>query len=150
MVADPTGARLPLSVALLRYVERRAATMTEARQLLGINEIDARTLLHVRANPGIRPTQLREYLGITSAGVTALADRLINRAILRREQDPEDRRVNHLFVDVDLDEAPWSALTAFDDTLDQELRARLDHDAEDIADVLGAASDAASRALSPA
>lgn len=149
-MADVTDARLPLSAALLRYVERRAATMTAARQLLGITEIDARTLLHVHANPGIRPTQLREYLGITSAGVTALADRLITRELLRREPDPEDRRVNHLFVDIDLDGEPWSALTAFDDTLDRELRARLDSDTGGFADVLTAASDAASRALSPA
>lgn len=143
----PTDARLPLSAALARYVEQRAASMAEARRQLGVNEIDARTLVHVRDNPGIRPTQLREFLGITSAGVTALADRLITRELLRREQDPDDRRVNHLFVQVDLDDAPWSALTAFDDTLDRELRERFDGDSDEIAEILAAASDAASNAL---
>ena len=141
------GARLPLSDALVRYVERRSAAIAEARRQLGINEIDAKTLLHVHAHPGIRPTQLREHLGITSAGVTALADRLITRELLRREQDPDDRRVNHLFIEVDLGEEPWSALTAFDDALDEELRARLDQDADDLADALGAASEAALQAL---
>ena len=149
-MTDPSDPRLPISDALLRFVEQRAASMAEARRQLGINEIDARTLLHVHANPGIRPTQLREHLGITSAGVTALADRLITREMLRREQDPDDRRVNHLYVEVDLDAAPWSALTAFDDTLDRELRARLPRDADDLAEILDSASDAASRALSDA
>lgn len=146
-MSRPAHLPLPLSAALARYVEQRTATMSEARRQLGINEIDARALVHVHDNPGVRPTQLREHLGITSAGVTALADRLITRSLLRREQDPDDRRVNHLYVEVDLAEAPWSALTAFDDTLDRELRSRLDRDTDDLAEILGAASDAASRSI---
>ncbi len=146
-MSDRSAARSPLGDALLRYVEQRAAFLAEVRRRLGITEIDSRALLHVHANPGIRPTQLREHLGITSAGVTALADRLISREVLRREQDPDDRRVNHLFVEVDLDDAPWSGLTAFDGAIDHELRGRLTSDADDLAGVLDAASDAASRAL---
>ncbi|OAN41391.1 MarR family winged helix-turn-helix transcriptional regulator [Microbacterium sp. H83] len=145
-MSDAGGTRLPLTHALIRYVEQRAAMLAEARRQLGVNELDARTLLHVGANPGIRPTQLGEHLGITSAGVTALADRLIMRGMLRREQDDSDRRVNHLFVEVDLDDEPWSMLTAFDDTLDRELRASA-ADTDRFADVLDAAAGAASRAL---
>ena len=45
--------------------------------------LGARALLFVVGNPGTRPTALREYLGITSAGVTTLIDRLVNRSLVR-------------------------------------------------------------------
>jgi len=104
-----------LAQALQRYTDARAAAMLKARRALKVNEMDARALLYIADSPGTRPSHLRDYLGITSAGVTTLVDRLAERGAVRREVDAEDRRVNRLTVTVDLASAPWSALRMFDD-----------------------------------
>ncbi|MFL2000284.1 MarR family transcriptional regulator [Microbacterium sp. A1-JK] len=113
----------PLRRALQKYVDARHAAMIEARRELKIGELDARALLFIADNPGARPTQLRQYLGITSAGVTTLIDRLVEREAVRRDVDPDDRRVNRLTVTVDLGELPWSALQRFDNDFDRAVAA---------------------------
>ncbi|MBD3942702.1 MarR family transcriptional regulator [Microbacterium sp. NEAU-LLC] len=109
---------LTLGQALRQYLDARNAAMATARASLGISEIDARALLFVVGNPGTRPTALREYLGITSAGVTTLIDRLVGRSLVRRDVDPNDRRVNRITATIDIAEDPWSALNRFDDDFD--------------------------------
>ena len=111
--------------ALTDYVRARSAAFAAARRALGIGEGDANALLHIAANPGIRPTQLREHLGITAAGVTALIDRLVDRGVVRRDVDPRDRRVNRVSLTIDIADEPWVQLTRFDDDFDVVL---LDHD----------------------
>jgi DNA-binding MarR family transcriptional regulator len=111
--------------ALTDYVRARSTAFAAARRALGIGEGDANALLHIAANPGIRPTQLREHLGITAAGVTALIDRLVDRGVVRRDVDPRDRRVNRISLTIDIADEPWVQLTRFDDDFDVVL---LDHD----------------------
>lgn len=100
--------------ALQHYTQVRNAALIAARKELRIGELDARALLFIADHPSTRPTALREHLGITSAGVTTLVDRLTERGAVRRDLDPDDRRVNRLTVTVDLMAEPWSALTRFD------------------------------------
>lgn len=107
-----------LGQALRRYLDARNAAMLAARASLGISETDARALLFIVENPGTRPTRLREYLGITSAGVTTLIDRLVDRSLVRRDVDPDDRRVNRITATIDIAEDPWSVLNRFDDDFD--------------------------------
>lgn len=109
---------LTLGQALRQYLDARNAAMVTARASLGISDIDARALLFVVGNPGTRPTALREYLGITSAGVTTLIDRLVSRSLVRRDVDPDDRRVNRITATIDIAEDPWSLLNRFDDDFD--------------------------------
>ncbi|GAA5205364.1 MarR family winged helix-turn-helix transcriptional regulator [Microbacterium kyungheense] len=109
---------LTLGQALRQYLDARNAAMVTARASLGISDIDARALLFVVGNPGTRPTALREYLGITSAGVTTLIDRLVGRSLVRRDVDPTDRRVNRITATIDIADDPWSALNRFDDDFD--------------------------------
>ena len=116
----PQGA---LGLALRRYVDARNAALIEARRALGVNELDARAILFVAVNPGTRPSNLRDYLGITSAGVTALIDRLVDRGAVRRDVDPDDRRVNRITLIVDLDAEPWDALGRFDRKFDRAVEA---------------------------
>ncbi len=92
-----------------------------------MNELDARALLFVAENPGARPTHVRDHLGITSAGVTTLIDRLVQRGAVRRDLDEEDRRVNHITAIVELDTPPWSQLRAFDAAVEEAI-AELDPD----------------------
>lgn len=107
--------------ALSEYVRARSTALATARRALGIGEGDANALLHIAENPGIRPTQLREHLGITAAGVTALIDRLVDRGAVRRDIDPNDRRVNRISLTIDIAEEPWVQLTRFDDDFDVAL-----------------------------
>src|SRR5688500_9599126 len=91
-----------LTEALRAYVEARDAAMVAARRSLSISETDAKALLFVAGNPGTRATALRDYLGITGAGVTTLIDRLVSRGVLRREVDAVDRRVNRITAIIDV------------------------------------------------
>ena len=116
-MADDTPA-LTLGRALRQYLDARNAALVTARASLGISDIDARALLFVVGNPGTRPTALREYLGITAAGVTTLIDRLVNRSLVRRDVDPADRRVNRITATIDIADDPWSVLNRFDDDFD--------------------------------
>jgi DNA-binding MarR family transcriptional regulator len=138
--------RSSLAGALLRYVNARTAALIEARRALRINELDARALLFIAEHPGTRPGTLSEVLGITSAGVTTMIDRLVDRGAVRRDVDADDRRVNRISVTVDLAEAPWSALTRFDDAFDVAVGAG-DPDANHrLATALDAFTDAATAA----
>ena len=114
-IAEP---ELTLGQALRQYLDARNAAMITARASLGISDTDARALLFIIGNPGTRPTALREYLGITSAGVTTLIDRLVDRDVVRRDIDPSDRRVNRITATIDIAEDPWSVLNRFDDDFD--------------------------------
>ncbi|MEV8239613.1 MULTISPECIES: MarR family winged helix-turn-helix transcriptional regulator [Microbacterium] len=109
--------------ALLAYGEARRTAVAEARRELSLNELDARALLFVVDNPGARPSDVRDHLGITSAGVTTLIDRLVQRGAVRRDLDTEDRRVNHITAIIDLDAYPWSLLRAFDRSIERAIAA---------------------------
>jgi hypothetical protein len=124
-------------------MEARANALLEARRVLKIGDGDARALLFIADNPGTRPTQLSEYLGITSAGVTALIDRLIDRGAVRRDVDSDDRRVNRITAIVDLEARPWSSLKQFDAHFDQSVAAGDPHDAHQLAAALELYTDSA-------
>lgn len=110
-----------LGRALLAYGEARRTAAADARRALALNELDARALLFVADNPGARPSHVRDHLGITSAGVTTLIDRLVQRGAVRRDLDDDDRRVNHITAIVDLGSPPWSALLAFDEGIESAI-----------------------------
>ena len=136
-----SGRSSSLRQALGRYVEARYTALSEARRILNIGEGDARALLFIAENPGTRPTQLRDYLGITSAGVTALIDRLVEREAVRRDVDPDDRRVSRITVTVDLSTDPWSSLTRFDSAFDGAIAAGDIRYTEELAGILDTLTD---------
>lgn len=122
--------------ALYAYAEARRAAAAEARRELSLNELDARALLFVVENPGARPSDVRDHLGITSAGVTTLIDRLVQRQAVRRDLSTEDRRVNHITAIVDLDAEPWARLRAFDRAIDEAVRELAPEEGDRIARIL--------------
>ena len=130
---------MPLSLpsvllsALDGYVELREVSLAQSRRDLGVSELEAAALACIGEEPGIRPSDLRTHLGVTAAGVTTLVDRLIGRGLLRRELDAEDRRVNHIHLEVDLDAEPWVALRRFPRDVDAAIR-------DEPADVVAAAA----------
>lgn len=102
-----------LMAALDDYVTARDDAIAKARRDLGVSDLEAAALARIGEEPGIRPSVLRGHLGVTAAGVTTLVDRLIGRGLLRRELDEQDRRVNHIYLEIDLDAEPWVALRRF-------------------------------------
>lgn len=110
-----------LSATLTAFAVARHEALTEARRSLGIGEMDARALAYLALNPGARPSALRAHLGLTSAGVSTLCDRLIGRGTIHRDTDPTDRRASLLTVTVDLNADPWDRLTKFDRDLELAL-----------------------------
>lgn len=125
-----------LARALLAYGEGRRIAAAQARRALSLNEQDARALLFIADNPGARPSHVRDYLGITSAGVTTLIDRLVQRGAVRRDLDTDDRRVNHITVVIDLDAEPWRALRRFDTAIERAIADVTPAEAELLAQVL--------------
>ncbi len=146
-MSRPARNKPALTLALQRYVEARSAALLAARRELQVNELDARALLFIADNPGARPGQLREYLGITSAGVTTLVDRLVERGAVRRDVDDDDRRVNHLVLTIDLATDPWSALTKFDDAFSAATSGADVTETERFAAALDALTESAAAAL---
>lgn len=102
-----------LMAALDDYVTARDDAIAKALRDLGVSDLEAAALARIGEEPGIRPSVLRGHLGVTAAGVTTLVDRLIGRGLLRRELDEQDRRVNHIYLEIDLDAEPWVALRRF-------------------------------------
>jgi len=111
-----------LTMALDEYVGVRDEMTAKARADLGVSELEAAALCCICDEPGIRPSHLRSRLGVTPAGVTTLVDRLIGRGLLRRELDAEDRRVNHIYLEIDLSAEPWSGLRRFPRDVDEAVR----------------------------
>ena len=68
--------RPALSTALDAYIEARRSAEAATRAELRLSETEVRALLRIREQPGIRPSALRDHLGVTSAGVTTLVDRM--------------------------------------------------------------------------
>lgn len=122
-----------LGLALRQYLDARSTALLAARKALGINELDARALLHVLDHPGTRPSDLKTTFGLTSAGVSVLTDRLVERGALRRDPDPDDRRSVRLTATVDVASEPWSALTRFDLGFEEAVRELGDGVADDAA-----------------
>lgn len=128
--------RSPLISALDDYVAARDAAVAKARADLAVSELEAAALRCIADEPGIRPSILRGHLGVTAAGVTTMVDRLINRGLVRRELDAEDRRVNHIYLEIDLEAEPWAALRRFPTEVESAVRAEPRDAAEAAADVL--------------
>ena len=133
----------PLMAALTHYSREREAAAVKARKQLGVNELDAKALAIVGATPGMRPSELATTLGVTSAGITTMVERLVRRGILRRELDDTDRRVNHIYLAIDLEKEPWSQLARFDEAC-RRIIGSLDAQIEaDLADFLWKTTEAA-------
>lgn len=111
-----------LLAALEDYVAARDEAIAQARRDLNVSELEASALSRIADEPGIRPSNLRAHLGVTAAGVTTLVDRLIGRGLLRRELDEDDRRVNHIHLEIDLDTEPWVALRRFPREVEEAVR----------------------------
>jgi DNA-binding MarR family transcriptional regulator len=57
-----------------------------------------RLLMNVELEPGCRQVELAEWLGVTPVTVSRMLDRLEKQKLVRREGQPDDRRVLRVFI----------------------------------------------------
>ena len=54
------------------------------------------TLFHLHRNQGVGVTDLGDHLGVTSAAASQMLERLVQGGLIRRTEDPDDRRVKQI------------------------------------------------------
>lgn len=64
----------------------------------GLRPADFSTLLIVKANPGLKQSEVAEALGIQRANFVAIADSLERRGLAERRKSETDRRVQALYL----------------------------------------------------
>lgn len=102
------------------YRARMDHAFTEAG--LGITAGEARTLLHLKINPGLRQGALAERMSIEPMTMVGYLDRLEALGVIARDPDPSDRRAK--IVRLTPDAAPLlerilaAAATAREEALD--------------------------------
>ncbi len=74
---------------LFRTLETRRAYDASSADL---TSTEYRALARAASTPNLTPKRLSESLGMSTAAVTAVADRLVSRSLLERVSNPADRR----------------------------------------------------------
>jgi DNA-binding MarR family transcriptional regulator len=78
-----------------RFVSRgmRSLESALATQGLSVGEFDVLSALFRSGDPHVlRPSELADRVMVTRAGITARVDRLVERDLVRRQRDADDRR----------------------------------------------------------
>jgi DNA-binding MarR family transcriptional regulator len=104
MVAE--GARVDVETVLQRFRELvRALQLERARRGVEpwhdcpITMPQLRALSAIAARPhGLSSRELASLLGVGASAITPLVDRLVERGVVRRHEDPHDRRIARLEV----------------------------------------------------
>lgn len=82
--------------ALSEYRAAETAMLRRTRSMMERGATDALALRYIKeasaTGKGMRPTELSTRLGMSSASVTALVDRLVHSGAVTREPHPADRR----------------------------------------------------------
>ena len=65
---------------------------------IGLTRPQMRVLIWVDRRPGISQAKLSELIGISAMAMTGLLDRMEAKNLIRREEDPNDRRAKCIFV----------------------------------------------------
>ncbi|UTM47585.1 MarR family winged helix-turn-helix transcriptional regulator [Glutamicibacter mysorens] len=86
--------RIMAEMGRMRQIERRI--MRSSQQYMKLNETDMRAIRKMisakHAGESVTPGALSQYLGISSASVTKMIDRLEAHGHVRRTKHPTDRR----------------------------------------------------------
>ncbi|MFC9769910.1 MULTISPECIES: MarR family winged helix-turn-helix transcriptional regulator [unclassified Pseudarthrobacter] len=86
--------------ALSEYRAAETAMLRRTRPIMDRGATDVLALRYVREasrrGDGLRPTELAALLGLSSASITALIDRLVAGGVVVREPHPSDRRASIL------------------------------------------------------
>lgn len=82
--------------ALSEYRAAETSMLRRTRPIMDRGATDSLALRYIEqassAGEGLRPTELAVRLGLSSASVTTLIDRLVQSGVVQREPHPKDRR----------------------------------------------------------
>ena len=91
---DPFDAALQEWVAVFMRRSMRSFIQYAREHGLSMSQINA--LFHIHHHGGSGVTDLGEHLGISNAAVSQLLERLVQQGLIRRDEDPADRRAKKL------------------------------------------------------
>ena len=93
----------PLTIAqvedrLAAFMRLRGQTMRRYFFNIGLFNGHPAMLFHIARQPGITQTEIAQRMEISKASVAVSVKRMETAGLLRREADPTDRRVTHLYL----------------------------------------------------
>ena len=96
----------PVTVAqvedrLAAFMRLRQQTMRRYFYNIGLFNGHPAMLFHIARQPGITQTEIAQRMEISKASVAVSVKRMETAGLLRRETDPADRRVTHLYLTPD-------------------------------------------------
>ena len=95
---DPRGWDVRVAVALLHFHSRLERCLSEGLSPYGVTLAQYDVLMTLCHGNGITQQELAERLLVTKANVVGLIDRVSAAGWVERRPDPEDRRVNRLYL----------------------------------------------------
>jgi len=81
-----------------RYLEIWSTNLTSPLQSVDLTMQQLKTLMLLSFRDGLSGHELSEALGVGLAAVTGMANRLTDRGLVRRAEDPNDRRVRRVYL----------------------------------------------------
>jgi DNA-binding MarR family transcriptional regulator len=95
---DPRGWEAKVGVTLFRFHNRLERRMAEALGIHGLSLAQFDVLMTLWHVEGITQQELAEWRLVTKGNVVGLIDRVSAAGWVERRPDPEDRRVNRLYL----------------------------------------------------
>jgi MarR family transcriptional regulator, organic hydroperoxide resistance regulator len=95
---DPRSWDVRVVIALVRFNSRLERRMAEALAVHGLTVAQGDVLATLRCGDGITQQELAEWLLVTKGNIVGLIDRVSAAGWVERRPDPEDRRVNRLYL----------------------------------------------------
>ena len=114
LIRHAMGSAHIFSSMVTELLERTLAESTEGE--LGMAQVQL-LLLIARPNHKFKVTDVAQYLGVTNAAASRAIDRLVQRGLIERVTEPEDRRA----VDLRTTAASRALLARFTEARDREL-----------------------------
>lgn len=93
-----TNPRFKNWIALVRAEKAVVQTLTKALAPLGMKIAQLDILMNVHRHPGLSQHDLARRLLVGRSNITMLLPQLEKQGVLRRENDPKDKRVMRLFL----------------------------------------------------
>lgn len=122
-MAEKTETATRVLDVLHRYRDAESAMNERARAASGMSENEMRIvrflLTQAREHHAVTPTDLSRHLGVTSASMTALLDRLERAGAIERVRHPSDRRSLLITATEYAEQTVGAPLLAFQDETQQ-------------------------------
>jgi DNA-binding MarR family transcriptional regulator len=95
---DPRGWEFKVVIALFKLNSRLERRLSDGLGAHGMTLAQFDVLMTLWHSDGITQQELAEWLLVTKANVVGLIDRVSAAGWVERREDPEDRRVNRLYL----------------------------------------------------